>query len=66
MNDFARAVFGTTTARKISVTFKDGYNGEYTTDIINLLITDPSVSMIIDSENGNIMYDAEDGFIDLT
>lgn len=66
MNDFTRAIFGTTTARKITAIFADGYQGEYTADIITLLITDPTVTMILDSENGNIMYDAEDGWCDLT
>lgn len=65
MNDFTRAIFRTTTARKITAIFTDGYQGEYTADIITLLITDPTVTMILDSENGNIMYDAEDGFTDL-
>jgi hypothetical protein len=54
-NDFLKALFGKTDARRIVAVFKDGSEATYTENILKLLKTDPDVQHIYDAETGEII-----------
>jgi hypothetical protein len=58
MNLFAN-VFGKTNATQIIVQFKNGQSATYTTNILNLLKSDPDTEYIINAETGELIYHYE-------
>jgi hypothetical protein len=58
MNDFVYAMAATEDPEIIIiVTFKNGTTANYTTQIYNLLVTDPAVEMIVSNETGEILFE---------
>lgn len=55
-NWFTNAVFNTEPGRSITVRFTDNREMNFTTNILNLLKSDPSVEWIADSETGELIY----------
>ena len=55
MKDFIN-IFTTAPGGRITVYFKDGSEAEYTTNILDLLKTDPDVVTITDAETGEIIF----------
>lgn len=53
---FLNTIGNSATTNNIIVTFIDGKEAEYTTNILNDLKSDPTVSHIIDSETGELLY----------
>ena len=41
---------------RITATFANGQNVNFTTDVLNLLLTDQKVELITDTETGNVIY----------
>ena len=56
MNQFIRDLFETKPGKKIVAVFRSGRECEYTTNIYNLLITDPDIVTIYDYETGEILF----------
>lgn len=40
----------------ITATFKTGQQVNFTTDVLTLLLSDPAVDMITETETGNVLY----------
>lgn len=53
---FAKELFHLPTDARIIAAFTDGTEAEHTTCIVHLLVSDPSVKHIIDSETGEILF----------
>lgn len=56
MNDFIKAITGSTEAKPITAYFKNGKSGDYTIDIFELLKTDPDILTIVDGTTGEIIF----------
>lgn len=57
-NQWTHDIFqASTPAEKIKVNFKGGRTADYTTQIIDLLKTDPATELIISMETGEILFE---------
>lgn len=54
--NFASEIFKTKAGAPIVAGFKNGSTANYTSNIFNLLATDPDVEYIIDAETGEVLY----------
>ena len=55
-NQILNAMFNNEEHHKIIAYFRNGNSATYTTNILNLLKTDPDVIDIIDAETGEIIF----------
>ena len=54
---FAKEVFKNNPNHRVTAVFNDGHEQtEYTSEILHLLVTDPIVEYIFDSETGEILF----------
>ena len=53
---FADEIFKMTPGTPITATFEDGTQIDYTSNILDMLMNDPTVKHIIDSETGEILF----------
>ena len=56
MNDFIKALDTKAITQNILVTFRNGQQDIYTTNILNLLKTDKDVTEIMDMETGELLF----------
>ena len=56
-NEWLSACFEKTEAESIKAYFKNGREADYTMNIYSLLVTDPTVYMIISNETGEIYFE---------
>lgn len=57
-NFFIDTINGKTAGALIMVTFKNGAEAGYTSDVLTLLKTDPAVKYITDAETGELLFSA--------
>lgn len=55
--NFANEIFNTTAGKPIVAIFKNGSRAEYTTNIFNLLTSDPDTECIYDAETGEVIFE---------
>ena len=55
--NFANEIFNTTAGEPIVAIFKNGSRAEYTTNIFNLLTSDPDTECIYDAETGEVIFE---------